>query len=475
MSYIKGINRNQTLLFPEVIEDYIEEDNPVRFIDAYVDSLDLVELEFKYAVEAETGRPPYNPADILKLYIYGYLNSIRSSRKLEQETHRNIEVVWLSKKLHPDFKTIADFRKDNKKAIKKVYREFTLLSKKLDLFGAELIAIDGSKLRAVNSKEHTYTPNRLKQLIKHIDKKIEDYFRVCDKEDKKESHVIKADKDQLNANIKSMLKRREKYQDILTELEASGAKQLSKIDPDSRLMQTSQGQQVCYNVQIAVDEKNKLIVAEDVTNDVTDINSLSEIAIKAKETLGVEEIDAVTDMGYYNGSEIKKVIEEGITPYIEKPDTSANTKLGLFGKKKFNYNKEKDCYICPAGEELPFRFNAVEKGRHIKYYWNNKCKACSLKPKCTRNKNFRRITRWVDEDILDEMQKRVNVHPEMMWKRKCIVEHPFGTLKRTMNQGHFLTKGLSSVKTEFSLSILAYNMKRVMNIIGVKAMIEALV
>ena len=192
MSYIKGINRNQTLLFPEVIEDYIDEDNPVRFIDAYVDNLDLVVLEFKYAIEAETGRPPYNPGDILKLYIYGYLNSIRSSRRLEQETHRNIEVVWLLKKLHPDFKTIADFRRDNKKAIKRVYREFTLLCKKLDLFGAELIAIDGSKIRAVNSKENTYTPNRLKQLIKHIDKKIEDYFRVCDYQDKKESQVKKA-------------------------------------------------------------------------------------------------------------------------------------------------------------------------------------------------------------------------------------------------------------------------------------------
>jgi len=474
MSYIKGINRDQTLLFPEVIEDYIKGDNPVRFIDAYVDSLDLVNLEFKYAKEAETGRPPYNPADILKLYIYGYLNSIRSSRKLEQETHRNIEVVWLLKKLHPDFKTIADFRRDNKKAIKEVYREFTLLCKKLDLFGGELIAIDGSKIRAVNSKEHTYTPNRLKRLIKHIDKRIEDYFRGCDSQDKKESHVKKADKEQLNANIKSMLKRREKYQDILNELEKSGAKQISKTDPDSRLMQTSQGQQVCYNVQIAVDEKNKLIPAEDVTNEVTDINCLSEIAIQAKEILGSEEIDAVTDMGYYNGSEVKRVIEEGITPYIEKPDTSANTKLGLFSKKKFKYNKERDCYYCPAGEELPFRFDTVEKGRHIKYYWNNKCKACSIKAKCTRSKDYRRITRWIDEDILDEMQKRVDAHPEMMFKRKCIVEHPFGTFKRAMNQGYFLTKGLSNVKIEFSLSVLAYNIKRAMNIIGVKGMIEAL-
>ncbi len=475
MSYIKGISRNQTLLFPEVIEDYIEEDNPVRFIDAYVDSLDLVELKFKYAVEAETGRPPYNPTDMLKLYIYGYLNSIRSSRNLEKETYRNIEVVWLLKKLHPDFKTIADFRKDNKKAIKKVCREFILLCKKLELFGAELIAIDGSKLRAVNSKERTYTPNRLKQLIKHLDKKIEDYFRGCDSQDKKESEVKKVDKDQLNAKIKSLLNRREKYQDIFNDLEARGKKQVSLTDEDSRLMHTSQGQQVSYNAQIAVDEKNNLIVAEDVTNDVTDINSLSEIAMEAKETLGVEQIDAVTDMGYYNGSEIKRSIEEGITPYISKPDTSANTKLGLFGKNKFKYNSKRDCYICPAGEELPFRFNAYEKGRHIKYYWNKKCKACSLKPKCTRNKNFRRITRWIDEDILDEMQTRVDANPQMMWKRKCIVEHPFGTLKRTMNQGYFLTKGLSSVKTEFSLSILAYNIKRVMNIIGVRGMIEALV
>lgn len=225
---------------------------------------------------------------------------------------------------------------------------------------------------------------------------------------------------------------------------------------------------------MAVDEKNKLIIAGDVSNDVADINSLSEIAIEVKDILGSEEINAVTDMGYYNGTEIKRVIQEGITPYVAKPDTSANSELGLFGKKKFKYDSVKDCYICPAGEQLSFRFDTVEKGSHIKFYWDSKFKVCSLKSKCTRSKDFRRITCWVNEDILDEMQRRVNAHPEIMFKRKGTVEHPFGTLKRSMNQGYFLTKGLSIVKVEFSLSILAYNIKRVINIMGVRRMIEAL-
>lgn len=474
MSYIKGINRNQSILFPEMVDDYIEDDNPIRFIDAFVDNLNLVEMGFKNAIENETGRPPYHPGDLLKLYIYGYIYSIRSSRKLEKETHRNIEVLWLLRKLRPDFKTLADFRKNNRKAIRKVCREFILLCKKWDLFGRELIAIDGSKFRAVNSINRNYTVNSTKKRITRIDKKIEEYLNQCDKEDENENSSKYIDKEQLEKRIQDLKERRNRYQEVLDELEKDNKKQISITDKDSRIMPTSKGMQVSYNVQIAVDDKNKLIVAEDVTNEPVDMNNLSGIAFSAKDNIGAEEITAVTDMGYYNGSEVKKCLEHGITPYIDKPNCSANVKLGLFSKDKFKYDKEKDCYICPAGKRLIYRFDRVESGRHIRYYVSYACKDCSLKVRCTRNKYCRRITRWIDEDILDEMQERIYKNPELIKRRKSIVEHPFGTMKRWKDQGYFLMKGLEKVKAEFSLSVLAYNMTRVINIIGVKQMINAL-
>lgn len=471
MGYISGMNREQVLLLPESVDEYIEENNPVRFIDAYVDSLNLATLGFTHAVPKETGRPCYAPADMLKLYIYGYLYKIRSSRKLEQETHRNVELMWLLRKLKPDFKTIADFRKDNAEPLRQVCREFTLLCKKLDLFGQELIAIDGSKFRAVNSKDRNFNESKLKQLLKHIHDKIDMYLNELDQQDGLESSLKMPTVDELNEKIAQLQDRRQQYEDLLQRLEVSGASQISLTDPDSRSMKTKHGTDVCYNVQIAVDHQYKLIVAHEVTNDVTDQDQLAAMATRAKTMLETDHLDALADMGYYNGDEVKKCLDEGIVPYIPKPNTSANSKLGLFGKEDFIYDPQQDCYCCPAGQVLTFRFETVEQGRQIRYYSTSACQGCPFKAQCTRNKGNRRITRWVHESLMEDMQQRVLTNLEKVKLRKSLVEHPFGTIKRWMDHGYFLTRGLTKVRGEMSLTILVYNLKRVINIIGVKELI----
>jgi transposase len=473
LGYISGMNREQVLLFPESVDEYIEENNPVRFIDAYVDSLDLTTLGFTHAIPKETGPPGYTPADILKLYIYGYLHKIRSSRKLEQETHRNVELMWLLRKLTPDFKTIADFRKDNAGALKEVCREFTLLCKKLDLFGRELIAIDGSKFKAVNSKDRNFTESKLKQLLKHINEKIDTYLKELDQQDTLESSVRTPTADELKGKIAQLQSRRQHYEDLLQQLDGSGASQISLTDPDSRSMKTKHGTDVCYNVQVAVDHQHKLIVEHEVTNDVTDQDQLAAMATRAKDTLDTDRVDALADMGYYNGDEVKKCLDEGIVPYIPKPNTSANSKLGLFGKEDFTDDPQHDCDSCPAGQVLTFRFETVELGRHIRYYSTSACQGCPIKSPCTRNQGNRRITRWVHESLLDDMQQRVLTNPEKVKLRKSLVEHPFGTIKRWTDQGYFLTRGLEKVRGDMSLTILVYHLKRVINIIGVKDLIAA--
>jgi hypothetical protein len=404
---------------------------------------------------------------MLKLDIYGYLHKIRSSRKLEQETHRNVELMWLLHKLTPDFKTIADFRKDNPGALKEVCREFTLLCKKLDLFGRELIAIDGSKFKAVNSKDRNFTESKLKQLLKHIHEKIDTYLKELDQQDTLESSVRTLTADELADKIAQLQSRRQHYEDLLQQLDARGASQISLTDPDSRSMKTKHGTDVCYNVQVAVDHQHKLIVAHEVTNAVTDQDQLAAMATRAKDTLDTDHVDALADMGYYDGDEVKKCLAEGIIPYIPKPDTSANTKLGLFGKADFTYDPQHDSYPCPAGQGLPFRFETTEQGRQIRYYSTSACQGCPFKAQCTRNKGNRRITRWVHERLLEDMQHRVIANPEKVKLRKSLVEHPCGTIKRWMDQGYFLTRGLEKVRGEMSLTILVYNLNRVINIIGV--------
>jgi transposase len=463
------------LLFPEAIDDYVSNDNPVRFIEAFVDNLDLEELGFSRTAPAHTGRPAYSPSDLLKLYIYGYINRTRSSRLLEKESHRNLELIWLMRKLTPDFKTIADFRKLNTDPIKRVCREFTLLCKRLELFSGEMVAIDGSKFKAQNNKKRNFTSEKLDKTIKQIDQKIKDYLDQLDEADEQEAEVKPPTKEQLKQTIEQLRNRKLNYQMLEKQLRESGETQISLTDPDSRAMKVGQGSDVCYNVQTVVDEKHKLIIEHEVSNEPTDHHQLSKMALRAKQTLEVEKLEVVADRGYYDGAEVKKCQEAGITVYVAKQQTSANEKHGLFTKEDFRYNAAKDCYECPAGKELGYRYDTVELGRQIRYYSTKECRTCEIKQKCTRNKKGRRITRWVDEAILEEMSERVKANPQKMKKRKELAEHPYGTMKRGMQSGYFLMRGIKKVAAEMSLTVMAYNIKRVINILGVKKMIEAVV
>jgi len=476
MDYIRGVSRDQVVLFPESVEDYITEDNPVRFIDAFVSNLDLAGLGFNRAEPAETGRPAYDPGDLLRLYLYGYLNRVRSSRMLERETKVNLEVMWLLGKLRPDFKTIADFRRDNLAALKQVCREFTLLCRKLELFGGELVAIDGSKFKAVNNRRRNFNEPRLRRAIQALEEKISSYLAGLDEADAAETDPDEPTPSgaELHAKIRTLQERKAKYEVLREGLKASGAKQVSLTDADARSMVTHHNStDVCYNVQTAVDEQHQLIIEHEVTNDPTDHAHLAEMAVRAKETLAVEQLEVVADMGYYDGAEVKQCAAAGITTYIPKPITSVNQKRGLFTKQDFSYDEAKDCYRCPAGAELHYRYESFEQNRMIRYYTTSKCLNCPLKAQCTTNQRGRRITRWVDEKLLEDMARRVRARPELMRRRQQLSEPPFGTIKRAMGHGYFLMKGLNKVGAEMSLTVLSYNLKRVINIIGVKKLIEA--
>src|SRR5438552_2854550 len=421
MDYIRGANRNQVILFPESVEDYITEDNPVRFIDAFVSSLDLAAMGFNRAQPAETGRPAYDPGDLLRLYLYGYLNRVRSSRMLERETKVNLEVMWLLGKLSPDFKTIADFRRDNLKAIKQVCREFTLLCRKLKLFGGELVAIDGSKFKAVNNRRRNFSPERLRRAIQALDEKIGSYLSSLDEADAAEPDPDEPGPSaaELGAKIKTLQERKAKYQALQTDLKANGAKQVSLTDADARSMVMHHGStEVGYNVQTVVDEKHHLIVEHEVTNDPTDHAHLAEMALRAKATLAVEKLEVVADMGYYDGAEVKQCAQAGITTYIPKPITSVNRKRGLFIKQDFVYDEVQACYRCPQGEELTYRYESFEQGRQIRYYTTSKCLTCPIKHRCTTNQRGRRITRWVDEKCLEDMARRVRARPGLVRTRR---------------------------------------------------------
>ena len=476
MGYIESSNRDQLTLFPQSLDEYVSDDNPVRFIDAFVENLDLIDLDFKHSVLKETGRPPYHPSVLLKLYIYGYLNRIRSSRRLEQESHRNVEVMWLTGKLTPDHKTIANFRRDNREAIREVCRSFTLFCRELDLFGGELVAIDGSKFKAVNSRSKSFNKKKLQQAIQKLDEDIDHYLDEMDEADEEEPQDKKLTAEELQQKIDEMKRMREEAKELENDLDESGQSQISLTDPDSRMMPVSGDRRtdVCYNVQVCVDEKHKLIPDHEVTNAITDRDLLSYMAKRAKDLLGVDDLEVLADMGYYHGKEIKACIEEGITPFVPKPRTSSSRKHGLFSKEDFRYDLEQDCYWCPAGQKLTFRFQTTEKDRDIKYYATSACSQCPIKAQCTRSKDGRRISRWVDEDLLDEMERRVQENKEKMKLRKRLAEHPFGTIKHHWDQGHFLTRKLPNVRSEMALTILAYNIKRTIKILGVQKMIEAL-
>jgi transposase len=355
MSYVEGESREQRILFPEALEDYIGEDNAVRFIDIYVDGLEMEELGFRQTAPKETGRPPYDPRDLLKLYIYGYLNRLRTSRMLERECGRNVELMWLMRKLRPDFKTIADFRKDNRKSFRGVFRQFVFLCRGMGLLGGDLVAVDGSKFKAVNSGQKNFSAQKLEQRLKEIDHKVERYLDEMERADRQEKPPEKMTGGELKDKIEQLQQRKGKYAELLEELKRSGEKQISLTDPDSRAMALTPKGEVSYNVQTAVDHKYHLIVAQDVTNEPLDNHQLFTIADKARQMLGQDQLQVLADMGYYNHQELKRCEEAGIITYVNQPRVSKNTARGLFGKEQFVYEADRDSYRCPAQERLDLR------------------------------------------------------------------------------------------------------------------------
>ena len=472
--FIKGESRSQITLFPEAVDEYIEEDNPVRVIDVFVDDLDLSTLGFK-TIPADTGRPAYHPGVMLKLFIYGYLNCVQSSRRLEREAGRNVELMWLLGRLAPDFKTIADFRKNNTKAIRRVCREFVLLCRKLDLFADSLVAIDGSKFRAVNNRNRNFTKAKIKARLKQIDESIKRYLGQIASADRVDDARAKVKKEGLNEKISKLKQEVERLNETERALQKTPDGQISLTDPDARSMATSgRGSgMVGYNAQAAVDSKHHLIVAHEMTNQGHDRAQLANMAAQAKTVLEVDELTVVADRGYYSGEEIKACEEAGIRAYLPKNQTSGNQAKGYYGKRDFIYHPEDDEYECPAGERAIYRFTREEGGKQIRRYWSSACLGCPRKSKCTTGKE-RRISRWEHEAILDTVEARLEQAPEMMKVRRSTAEHPFGTIKFWMGATHFQMKTLRHVGTEMSLYVLAYNMKRVINILGAKKLIEAI-
>ena len=472
MAHISGIDRSQTLLFPEAIDDYVGPDNPVRFIDAFVDGLDLAAAGFARVAPEKTGRPGYAPGDLLKLYIYGYLNRVRSSRRLEAECHRNVEVIWLLRTLKPDFKTIADFRADNRKAFRAVFRQFVVLCRKLDLFGRELLGVDGTRIKTVNNKDRNYTKTSLEKFIKNVDERLDEYLKRLDEGDVTESGTGGSRTKNLAEKIEALRAKRERYKDFLAGLEASGEDQISLTDPDSRAMAKHTKVAVGYNVQIAVDAKNKLIVEQEVTNQVLDMGLLTQTAGAARETLEVEKIDVVADRGYFKIEDIEACEKAGMTPHVPKPQRGYAARNGLFRKDEFRYDAERDAYICPAGQVLATRYESRQRDlKRFNYCNRAACLACPLKSRCTTD--WRKVSRLENEAVLDRVAERLKARPEILNTRREIVEHPFGTIKQWMNQGAFLMKGLEKVRAEFSLTALVYNLRRALNILGVEVLMKA--
>jgi transposase len=473
MAHILGHDRSQLLLLPEAVDDYVAADNSVRFIEAFVDGLDLAALGFIGTVPKATGRPGYAPADLLKLYIYGYLNRVRSSRRLEAETHRNIEVIWLLRHLKPDFKTIADFRRDNRKVFRSVFRQFVLLCKQLDLFGRELLAVDGTRIKAVNNKDRNFTRASLAEFIKLADKKLDDYLQRLDHSDATEQSAGGARVANLAEKIAAIRGRRERCQEMLAELDRTGESQISLTDPDSRAMAAHTHVAVGYNVQVAVDTKHKLIVEQQVTNQVLDMGLLTETAEPAKEILGVETIDVVADKGYFKIEDIEACEKAGMEPYVPRPQRGPSVRAGFFRKDEFKYDPETDSYTCPAGQRLtPYSSSALRQLKKINYANRKACRDCPLRARCTDNQ-FRTVSRLENEAVLDRMRERLAKRPEVLNQRRETVEHPFGSIKQWMNQGAFLMRGLEKVRAEFSLTALAYNIRRVLNLIAFDKLMAA--
>jgi transposase len=473
--FIEGNDRTQSTLLPECLDDYIGADNPIRAVDAFVEYLDLTELGFSGVVPAATGRPSYHPAVLLKLYIYGYLNRVQSSRRLEREAQRNVELMWLTGKLAPDFKTIADFRRDNGPAIRKVCREFVVLCRRLNLFSQAIVAIDGSKFRAVNSRDRNFTPTKIDKRLVQIEESIARYLSAMDTADRHPSDVTEAKTARLKGKVEALRQQMQELQAMRERLVHEPDHQVSLTDPDARAIATS-GRctgVVGYNLQAAVDAEHHLIVAHELTNVGSDREQLAPMARQAQHAAGQEKLTVVADRGYYKSKQILACEEDRITPFVPKPHTSNAKAEGRFDKADFTYEPATDTYRCPAGSTLIWRFAREEGGLMMRRYWSSECPRCVIKAQCTPSAH-RRVSRWEHENVLDAMQARLDRQPEMMRVRRQTIEHVFGTLKFWMGAVHFTMKRLKHVQTEMSLHVLAYNFKRVIRIVGMENLMAAI-
>ena len=494
MDFIHKEDREQTLLLPDSIEDYLDENNPVRVIDAYINSLDLLSLGFSGAELKETGRPPYNPKDLLKLYVYGYMNRIRSSRRLEQETRRNLEVLWLLGKLSPDHKTISRFRQEHTTALKNVFCDFTRLCAKLELYGKELVAIDGSKFKAVNSRKRNFTEKQIQDKIQKITEKIDEYLRELENNDAAESTTGgDKTKEEIAKIISDLNERKNRYQGYADELERTGEKQKSLTDEDSRLMTTNSAKMdVCYNVQTAVDAQNKLIVAFEVSNQGNDKNFITPMAQSSQKLLETGKITVVVDAGYESIGDILSAKSQGIDVHVAGTDFDVcvpavageePTEIRSHHHGRCVYIKERNIALCPMGNILyPTGHKKRKQGLGV-FYNYQACQQCNCKCTTDARGRFQYQVPMAEKDFSKEYNdqglvvKQIRIAPDkvLIKQRKAIVEHPFGTIKRSMDAGYCLTKGLRKVPGEFALTFLAYNLKRAINIFGCAKLIAAMV
>ncbi|MGG5824077.1 IS1182 family transposase [Falsiroseomonas sp. HW251] len=474
--FVEGADRRQSQLLPDCVDDYVAEDNPVRAVDAFVDALDLAALGFEGAEPAATGRPAYHPATLLKIYIYGYLNRVPSSRRLEREAGRNLELMWLTGRLAPDFKTIADFRRDNGTAIRAACREFVALCRRLGLLGDATVAVDGSKFKAVNNRDKNFTPHKLAKRVEQIEASVARYLDAMEAADRHEGdEVLQAKSARLKEKIAALREQTRRLRAMEPALRAAPDGQISLTDPDARSMATSgRGTGVVgYNVQAAVETTHHLVVAHEVTNEGHDRAQLTVMASRARDAMGGDTLTVIADRGYFSGEEIVACEAAGITPLVPATLTSGAKADGRFGKWDFVYLPESDAYRCPAGETLGWRFDRVdETGKTLRYYWTTNCAGCAIKARCTPAP-WRRVARWEHEGVLDAMQRRLDQRPDAMRVRRRTVEHAFGTIKAWMGATHFLTRTLRQVRTEMSLQVLAYNLKRAIAIKGVGTVIAA--
>ena len=474
--FIEGQDRSQVTLLPECLDDYIGEDNPVRVVDAFVDELDLETLGFEGATAAATGRPSYHPSVLLKLYVYGYLNRIQSSRRLEREAQRNVELMWLTGRLAPDFKTIADFRHDNGIGIRNVCRRFVELCRELKLFSQAVVAVDGSKFKAVNARDRNFTPGKVQKRQEQIEESIKRYLDALDTADRTQAPAeFQAKAEHLQDKLRTMREQMRRMQGIEQQLKHEPDGQLSLTDPDARSMATSgRGSGIVgYNVQVAVDAKHHLIVAHEVTNSGSDRAQLAPMAAAAREAMGKKKLQAVADRGYYSAPQIKACDDAGIAAILPKPMTSNAKAEGRFDKSDFIYIAKDDEYQCPAGQRAIYRFTREEHGLQLRRYWSSACPQCPIKAQCTPS-DYRRISRWEHEAVLEAVQRRLDRQPKAMTLRRRTVEHVFGTLKHWMGTTPFLMRRLPNVATEMSLQVLAYNLKRVIGILGIARTMKAM-